>query len=515
MLFEYIMSNTDIFINDSGGYRLNLKSSNLFSSSFSTDFMIKYYNGTSQDTFVSSSSRIILSAMAAASTTNTRGIILTLERNANNIDFVSVLVNYDNKLGWDYMPGLSRTATNGDSIPGIQVTPDGYYYISFNYVKVNSNGYASWQLNVIKGPTSTPETAIQTISYVGTSSSVIDNLNYGPQLGFGSPNESIAADQTTFSNITTNGFTTYSARNISINFLRAWDGNVNTSSTNWNPVSLYNLNISQNILNISDKIPAGYMVSNDYPVNFGTEPTTTNSPDYQRLAFQLSTKNVTAGDNGVIGLEDLRNTAFIAETNSDNYKKTNGVVPHLQTSPTSYPPLEDWALNSSIASGSTLIEINTDSNSIGDPHIYPIIKPNYHIYEEGKFLYFSYEKEDDYVKLYCDVRKIYDTPNGYYNDILTLDEKKGNEHYISIFDFNTFKVDNLRENMKYITKTTIKNNGVTTNANTHSFYITCLNKHVSFCFDAHGRNVLVRLDMSILPFCSGGLISQKKLIKIS
>lgn len=70
---------TDIFFTDSGGYRILMKNSNLFSTSFSTDFMFKYLPDTSlTPTFPSDNTRIILFSMGGGSTTSSKGVTILL-----------------------------------------------------------------------------------------------------------------------------------------------------------------------------------------------------------------------------------------------------------------------------------------------------------------------------------------------------------------------------------------------------------------------------------------------------
>ena len=380
---------SDIFINDNGGYRILMKNSNKFATSFSVDFMFKYYPDTSTNsTFPDTNSgwsRLILFAMGGGTSDSNKGVMILLER-YNNKEYIILIRNRHKTSGWEYMPGGGYNGISG-IMEGIEVSPDNYYHISLN-VFVSTGSY---ELNVIEGPTSNPTPIART----GTDG----KINYQPQAGIGGPNENVGSTQTTFPNIdydTGNGIIyAYSARNLTYNYIRLWDGNIRNDSSNvsgnYDPVSLYNLGESNQIIDVKSD---GYPVpTNPYPRNLGTDTIDDTSIYYQKLVFQLNSKSST-------DLNDLRNTAYYDDTHN-----IDGVPPTLTNSPTGYSPLENYAVNYDIVTQTGQISLETGANIGGDPHISPLIGNNYNIYEAGRFLYFSYIDNDNYVKLYCTIKK--------------------------------------------------------------------------------------------------------------
>ena len=113
---------TDIFINDSGGYRILMKNSNLFSKSFSTDFMFKYnssndLNPTFPGDNTGNNTRIILFAMGGGSANANKGVVLLLEK-YNDKEYITGIFNSDKTSGWNqYLPGLKGE----DGINGIEI----------------------------------------------------------------------------------------------------------------------------------------------------------------------------------------------------------------------------------------------------------------------------------------------------------------------------------------------------------------------------------------------------------
>ena len=487
---------TDIFFTDSGGYRILMKNSNLFSDSFSTDFMFKYLPDTSPTpTFPGDNTRIILFSMGGGSTTSSKGVTILLEKYGGN-EYITAIYNSNNTPGWgQYLPGL----VNEDGINGIKISSDNFYLVTFNLFAGNNQNPSTYELNVIEGPKFNPQPS----DILTRSGSTSGYINYSPQAGFGTPNENVGPTQTTFPTfdytIGLDTITAYSARNISINFIRLWDGNVNQNSINYNPISLFNLDISNSLIDVkADNYPSN--PTNPYPRNVGfNEPTDKLSDDYQGLVFQLSAKNVST-------LGDLRNTAYFQDGTN-----VNGVPPTLTNSPTGYSPLEDYAVNNT--AGTVLLQ--NESNIGGDPHILPFIKPNYFIFDEGKFLLFSYEDNNNYTKVYTITRQLGKTKKTCFNDKAIIMEKKDDIEYKFELDFNTFKIENMRDNMEISTSKIFSINGKRKIVNNlKTFIVTCLNKNFKFTFYDLDRTITLRLDLSLIPYCKGGLISEKLLEKV-
>lgn len=88
---------SDLFFNDSGGYRILMKNSNLFVTSFSIDMMFQYYPSTAQDptfpTTDSGYSRLILFGMGGGTTSNTNGVFVLLET-YNGHDYITALYSH-------------------------------------------------------------------------------------------------------------------------------------------------------------------------------------------------------------------------------------------------------------------------------------------------------------------------------------------------------------------------------------------------------------------------------------
>lgn len=489
---------SDLFFNDSGGYRILMKNSNLFSTSFSFDMMIKYYPSSSQDptfpTTTSGYSRIILFGMGGGTGSNTKGVFILLERYNGN-DYITGIYNSNNTSGWTYLPSLN----NGDGIQGIEVSSENFYHITFNFFQGSSHTNSTYELNVIEGPIIDPQSS-DVITRSGTTNGYVA---YQPQCGFGCPNESIGDTQTTFPNLdydTGNGtIYTYSARNIAVNFIRLWDGNVNNNSTNYNPISLYNLDVDNTLIDIkSTGVP-----TDPHPYNVGTEQSDDTSDDYQPLIFQLYTKDATS-------LSDLRNTAYFNTTNH-----INGVAPTLTHSPTGYSPLEHYAVNYSVG-GTNPISLESSSISWGDPHIVPYIGRNYDIPKRGTYLLFSYE--DDYrnfTKLITIIRKLGKEAYELFNDTLIIHEKNNEQEYIANFYFNTFEIDNLRTNMIFTEENTLRWINSTIKQKTKKLLVFCINKNIKFVISEWRRNVALRINNELIQQCSGGLINKDKLIKLN
>lgn len=210
---------SDIFINDSSDYRILMKNSNQFATSFGVDFMFKYYSDSSSTpTFPTTDSgwnRLILFAMGGWTANSNKGVMILLERYNGN-EYITLIHNSDNTSGWQYMPGF------GAGTNGINVSPNNYYHVTLNIFSANGD----FELNVIEGPTSNPVP----ITITGSDGKIA----YQPQAGIGGPNENVDSDQTQFPNIdydTGSGIIyAYSARNITYNYIRLWDGNIRNSS---------------------------------------------------------------------------------------------------------------------------------------------------------------------------------------------------------------------------------------------------------------------------------------------
>ena len=483
---------TDIYINDLGGYRILMKNSNLFSTSFSTDFMFKYYPSTSSNpTFPSNQSRLLLFSMGGGTSLSNKGVHILLETFGGK-EYITGIYNSNQTSEWTYLPNLNNGDTN--SVNGIEVSYDYYYLVTFNMFKGNSQNVFTYQLNVIQGPTETPTIITR------NGSGINEYINYQPQAGFGSPNESISETQVLLPNINygigDDEIIAYTCRNIAFNYIRLWDGNVNTSSTIYNPTSLFVLDEANTIITVDSP-------TTSYPQNVGGS-VDDSSPDFQRLAFQLNSKSSS-------NLSNLYNTAYFTSNTLDGEPAT------LTKSPTGYSTLADFALNSEIGQDERL-SLEISINGGADPHMFPYFKPNYDINEEGTFLYFLYTDENgNYTKLHSSI-KIHTWRRHilYYNDIVTLYEKKGNLEYTYTFNFNQFLDNPINDNMIYTYGKNVKFEGNSRKENNNNnLNIFCLNENIKIIFNSWENNIHIRLNKDIIHLCKGGLISKDSLEKIN
>lgn len=479
-----------ITFTDAGGFRIVKKSSTLFDVSFSVDFDLKYYPSTQVNpTFPSTDtgwSRIILFAIGGGSNNNNHGIVIFLEK-YNNSEYITAIYNKNNN--WNnYLPNLN----NGNNIQGITVQNNTVYHITFNYMKDVGNGTEGcYELNVIDTSLVNPTT--ETRSYKGTT---IYDIRYQQQTGIGCTNENIGDSQTTFPNLDYDpGLGTiyaYSARNLSIAYVRVWCGNVVNSSTTYNASTLCTLNSNNTIIDVKSNNYA--IPTSPYPRNFGTS-TDPYSPNFQRLAFQINATNVT-------DLQELVNTAYY-----DNNNKKDGTPATLTNSPTGYAPLEDFGVNP----GPIILE--QDANSIGDPHIFPLQGKNYDIYRVGLYLYFEYCKGHNYTRVYSKLKRRNKKYSSVFNDIITIAEKCGNKRYVTHFDFKNFQITNMLGNMSITKDRTLYNNKKESKNATRTFNVFCLNENIKIKCNEALQNVSIQINTKLINQCNGALVSQEKLVK--
>ena len=469
---------SDIFFSNLGGFRILIKTSNRFNSHFTSELMIKFYPDNSvTPTFQSTNARCVLFGIGNGTSTNTNGFLVLLERYNSNTYFTVI---YNNGSGWDYLPSI-----NTGSIQGIPASSDNYYHVVFNYTKVDNSQF-TYEFNVIQGPTTNP-------TPITKSATVNATVNSNPQCAFGSSNEDLGTSNRISNIDLTIGADTilgYVSTNIAMNYMRIWDGVITNNSTAYDVVDLFNINI------LNQPVPVS--IGDPYPKDFDTGSYT------QELTFQLDAKSSAT-------LGDLYNTA------QKTVSEPDGILVTLTNSPTGYSPLSDFGVNNTEG----VISLESGSDIGGDPHIHPFIGESYFIYEEGTFLYFDYTDEtnnNNFFKVYGTVKKLGKRDDAYFNDTITIHERKNDIEYKSTFDFNTFTIDNKQNNMIFTHSNNIKENNITiptkgarSRKNLHIF---ALNQNIKLSFNDYKRNLYLRLNNDLIHKCSGAFISKEKLKKL-
>ena len=73
---------------------------------------------------------------------------------------------------------------------------------------------------------------------------------------------------------------------------------------------------------------------------------------------------------------------------------------------------------------------------------------------------------------------------------------------------------NLRDNMCMRTSNNIKYNNTYRINKSKNLYIFCLNANIKIIFNSATKNIYLRINTSLIHKCSGGLVSQDKLVKL-
>lgn len=460
---------SDLFFSDVGGFRVLIKTQSNFREQYTCDFMFKYY----ENTFLSTHARCVLFGIGNG--TGGTGMLIILER-YNSEDYISVLNN--GGAGWDYI----RDGSN-DPIKINTTSTTKYYHVCFNFVEIDANSF-TYELNLIEGPTYSPvPTTVSGTSTVGAS--------FNPQVAFGSPNQDIATNRLPDIDLVVGVDTIfgYVSTNITMNFLRLWNGSINGTTNAYKPIDLYNLNM------IPEHVPINIGVP--YPVDFGT------GGDIQELMFQLNSKDAST-------LAELENSS------EKSVSEPDGELVTLTNSSTGYPPLSDFGLNDTEG----LISLESNTLTSGDPHVYPFFGDKYNIIGSGTFNYFDYKNKvnENYLTINCYI--VMTKPNRkkqYFNDIVYIREKCGKYEYKTEINFNDMSIQNKQDFMHvYETDTTIRKPDRSIEVPKHySCYIYALNENIKITLSTHDKSINVRCGNHIKHMCGGGLVSKDKLIQVS
>jgi hypothetical protein len=460
---------SDLFFSDVGGFRILIKTQSNFRDYYTCDFMFRYY----ENTFLSTHSRCVLFGIGNG--TGSSGMVVIVER-YNDEEYISVL--HDSGNGWDYI----RDGVN-EPIKAYTTSTTKYYHVCFNFTEIDNNSF-SYELNVIEGPTDLP---IPT-TITGT---VSEGASFNPQCAFGSSNQDIPTNRLADIDMTIGDDTIfgYVSTNLTMNFLRMWNGTITTTSTGYNVVDLFNLNM------IPESVPTN--IGDAYPLDFGT------GGYVQELMFQLNGKEV-----GI--LDELANSG------EKSASETEGEIATLTSSSTGYPPLSDFGVNNTEG----LISLESNTLTSGDPHIYPFFGNKYNIIGSGTFNYFEYIEPEtgNYLMVNCYIMMIQPRRKKmYYNDIIYIREKKGHIEYKTEIDINDMSIINKQDFMHVIkSDATMRKPDRNIKVPEHySCYIFALNKNIKITLSTHEKSICVRCANNIKHMCGGGLVSKDKLIQMS
>lgn len=288
-------------------FRCIAKTSNQYGTYATMDFIFKYMPDSNFT--LPSGNRMILFHLGSGS--SAQGVAIVLYNNGGSIQV-----------------GMITKNTNGnwfDETGTFYTLPDitKYYHVLAGKQRNSPSSYTIW-IYVTEIPI-TPIPSTYDFGYTATRSA--SDPGNSSQWGIGCPPQTISPSSYPNGYINDNSYNCYVAQNLAVNFMRTWNGVVNTVSTGYR---LFTSGGATGVYNIDEAGTFIPVVKNQpYPTDFGT------GGYVQELSFQLNAFGITS-------LADLKNSAQTTDAEPD------GILVTLASTSTSYSPLSDFAVNDTV-----------------------------------------------------------------------------------------------------------------------------------------------------------------------